>query len=220
MNNQNWLKEFKEHIQTIFKRKPRYLNWLKIVVGIFFVVICVYYQFYFPHPEISEPIPVYTNEGLPLVVSTPVGKIYNHDKDMTVPSVSFGPIDFEIGGAAVKNEVTPEVPDTNITENSNSKKVEELKNEISLLEKQRQAIEDNILTLENQNASLTNINYGIQQKIMSYVKKGRFIDILLSAFIGAIVSIIFSYLLSVPNVREKIDSYLWKNNQEIPPKIP
>ena len=51
----------------------------------------------------------------------------------------------------------------------------------------------------------------MQQAIIKFVEKNRVRDMLASAFIGAIASVLLTYLLSRPPVQKKIDDWLWEN---------
>lgn len=194
MGRLKWVNKFKEIVLRISKRKPKIRNWLSIIGLILLFVFWIYYEIFVPHPEIPGSSASY--DGLYMDAENPNVRIRVYNQDDAII-------------------VAPSVPDimTN-PEVADEAKLKELKDEISLLESRKKTLGNNISELENQNLLLSNLNFEMQNKIMSFVKQGRLFDILLSAFVGAAVSVTLSYLLSVPNVRKRIDDYLWTDDQK------
>ena len=94
-----------------------------------------------------------------------------------------------------------------------AERVLELEREIKFLEQRKRSLNENVTELTKNNSQLSKSNREIQEQIIKFVERNRFFDIMLSAFIGALVSVGLSYSLSIPNVREKIKNYFFSQTE-------
>ena len=92
------------------------------------------------------------------------------------------------------------------------KKAKDLRVEIRQLEVRKKDLEENIKLLRKENNRLSNMSYDTQVAIIKFVEKNRIRDMIGSAFIGAFVSVILTFILGMPVVRDKIYNYFWEDN--------
>jgi len=190
-------------------KKPRIKNWLKLFLGIIVAFIFIW-EFYKSYPEIPEPISEsYVLTNSPIVSALAVN---------TSASETVGGIVVENAGVAQPETLDSILTGSNgnvVSENNiDENRKKQLEAEINNLELQKNSLEENIVELKELNNKLSKISREIQKTIMKFIEKNRFKDMFTSALIGAIISTLFTFILSRPVIYKKIDNWLWKNISE------
>lgn len=178
-------------------RKPKPKNWAKLLfLYIPITVIFVwgfYHQFYKSYPEIPEP-----------------------------PSEYGVPMDSPIVSAQAVKTLAPQIADGSIVElNNNEEPSQGLYSVLSgnkgnavsgnnLDENKKKQWEEIIMKLKEDYATYSKLSSAAQETIMKFIEKNRVRDMLASAIVGAIISVLLTLILTRPVILKAVDSWLWK----------
>jgi len=210
--------EEKEALKISMK-KPKIANWLKLIASIPIIVLLIwvtYLLFYKTYPEIPVPPFDYTvlNGNSSYLITTSLDELYPITIQTNLSYGNSGVAQFMTSYPAIGGDVAMTQSDNISTENKiNELKAEKdrLNNEISALKFNKIALEGDVSQLIEQRDKLSKISHDMQSAIIKFVEKNRIRDMLASAFIGALVSVLLTFILSRPLIRSTVDGWLWEN---------
>lgn len=227
-------------IDKPIKRKPIIVNWLNSIILLSILTICILHQvFHESCPKVSAPT-IYTGyfsphdepsvyssalylKGSEQVTVTPspsASRSKEMGNDMWVRQfgdVMYVPYSYKgLSDEELKEIIKYEDRKTeleNITEQLESKSVG-LETKIEQLKLTEKSYMENIEKLQSENSLFSKINEEYQKKIIEFVDRGKAKNILLSAVVGAMVSVCLTFILNIPAVKKKIIDYLFETIKE------
>jgi hypothetical protein len=166
------------------KRKPKYLNWLKILFFFITSIFCFYLLFYRVYPQ---SLPRFQDEEDEVQVTLENAKNISREESELYKVIPGEPI---------------------------LREDEQFKQEIEILKGKKEVVEQDVKKLKEEHTYWANANFRLQEEIRKIVERTKWFDMLISASIGALVSALLTYIFSHPQFKKRMDNFLWEQNIE------
>lgn len=185
------------------RRKPRILRCLCAAIVISILLWAIYQEFFVSHPKTTLP---------PSYLTSPYIDISYNTGEAGQDTVNNRTIPFKIN--AVGDIEAVNYDDTNKKAIVSDEQLNIIKSQIEQLKSEKNILEENIAKLKEENDKLGKINFDLQKTIIEFVEKHKIRDMLASAFIGALVSTILTFVLGIDRIRKKIIDCFFKESTE------